>query len=156
MPSKKDNNSQIATFAGGCFWCLQPPFDVLPGVQKTIVGYIGSNYPNPTYEQVCSGHTGHTEAIEIHFNSSYISYKTLLDTFWQNINPTQHQRQFADIGSQYRTGIFYHDDEQTKLAEESKMGLERSGKFNDPIVTEIQPATVFYLAEDYHLSLIHI
>lgn len=141
-------SSQLATFAGGCFWCMQPPFDNLKGVEKTIVGYIGGNYPHPTYEEVCSGRTGHTEAVEIHFHSEEISYQELLAVFWGNIDPTQYHRQFADIGSQYRTGIFYHDETQKKQAKESKLKL--SVKYSDLIVTEITPAMAFYPAEIYH------
>lgn len=147
MDNKK---TSIATFAGGCFWCMQPPYHNKVGVEKTIVGYIGGNHPNPTYEEVCTGRTNHTEAMEIYFNSHQISYLELLTVFWENIDPTQYHRQFADIGSQYRTGIFYHNDEQKKIAEKSKLDLENSGKHPNPIVTEISPATIFYPAENYH------
>ena len=144
------DKSNIATLAGGCFWCMQPPFDNLEGVQKTIAGYTGGNHPHPTYEEVCTGRTGHTESIEVHFNPQMISYLELLTVFWKNIDPTQSNRQFSDIGSQYRTGIFYLDEEQKRIAEKSKTNLEKSGKYVKPIVTEISPATIFYPAEDYH------
>ena len=145
---KEKETPPPATFAGGCFWCMQPPFDVLAGVIKTIVGYIGGNHPHPTYEEVCRGRTGHTEAVEIHFQAEVISYPELLAVFWRNIDPTQHHRQFADIGTQYRTGIFYHDEAQKKWAEASKAELSKN--YQEPIVTEISPATIFYPAETYH------
>ncbi len=139
-----------ATFAGGCFWCMQPPYDELEGVVSTTVGYTGGAKKNPTYEEVSSGTTGHAEAVEITYDPSKISYEALLEAFWKNIDPTTQNRQFADIGTQYRTAIFYHDEEQKRLALASKEGLEKSGKFKGPIVTEIVPASVFYPAEDYH------
>lgn len=139
-----------ATFAGGCFWCMQHPFDQLEGVISTVVGYTGGNVENPAYEEVSSGRTGHAEAIEIWYDPSLLSYASLLQVFWRNIDPTAMNRQFADVGSQYRTAIFYHTEEQKNLAESSKKELEKSGKFNKPIVTEIVPASAFYKAEDYH------
>ncbi|MGR3318940.1 MAG: peptide-methionine (S)-S-oxide reductase MsrA [Candidatus Anammoxibacter sp.] len=139
-----------ATFAGGCFWCMQPPFDKLNGVMSTEVGYTGGHIENPTYEEVCSGTTGHTEAVEIVFDPSRISYAELLDTFWHNIDPTTLNAQFADHGTQYRTGIFFHTDEQQKAATASKTKLDDSGKFKNQIVTEITSATIFYKAEEYH------
>lgn len=139
-----------ATFAGGCFWCMQPPFDQLSGVLSTAVGYTGGHHPNPTYEEVCSGTTGHTEAIEVLYDADKVSYETLLDTFWQNINPTTQNGQFADRGTQYRTGIFYHNETQEKLAKASKAQLGKSQKFDAPIATEITEASTFYPAEDYH------
>ncbi|MCF6149407.1 MAG: peptide-methionine (S)-S-oxide reductase MsrA [Candidatus Kuenenia sp.] len=144
------NKYEKAIFAGGCFWCMQHPFDQLGGVVSTTVGYTGGNVENPTYEEVCSGKTGHAEAIEILYNPSRISYSELLEVFWRNIDPTAVNRQFADVGSQYRTAIFYHTEEQKKLAEASKKELEKSGKFNRPIVTEIVPSSAFYKAEEYH------
>lgn len=141
---------QKATFAGGCFWCMQPPFDKLEGVISTSVGYIGGQEENPTYEQVCSGSTDHAEAIQVIYDPSRVSYSQLLEVFWKNINPTQSDGQFVDIGRQYRTGIFYHDEEQKRLAEASREALEKSGKYGKRIVTEIVPATTFYPAEDYH------
>ena len=143
-------NYQKATFAGGCFWCMQPPYDDLNGVISTTVGYTGGEKPNPTYEEVCTGRTGHAEAVQIVFDSTKLSYEDLLQVFWHNINPTDPYGQFADKGSQYRTVIFYHDEKQKELAEKSKKELEASGKFDDPIVTEIVPISVFYPAEEYH------
>ncbi len=145
-----ESKLEKATFAGGCFWCMEPPFDKLGGVVSTTVGYCGGGEENPTYKQVSAGKTGHAEAIEIVYDPSQITYSELLDVFWRNIDPTQENGQFADIGSQYRTAIFYHHEEQKRLAEASKEEMERSGRFNKEIVTEIVPATPFYSAEDYH------
>jgi methionine-S-sulfoxide reductase len=144
------NASEHATFAGGCFWCLQPFFDNIKGVKKTMVGYTGGETADPTYDDVCSGTTGHAEAIDIEFDPQEISYEKLLDTFWHNIDPTQVNGQFADEGTQYRTAIFYHGDVQKRTAEKSKQSLAASGRFKSPLVTEIVPASVFYPAEDYH------
>jgi len=139
-----------ATFAGGCFWCMQPPFREAEGVTSVVSGYAGGKKENPTYEEVSSGTTGHLEAVQVTFDESRISYDSLLDIFWKQIDPTDTAGQFADKGSQYRTAIFYHDEEQKKKAEDSKRGLESSGKFSRPIATEIRPYTNFYPAEDYH------
>ena len=139
-----------ATFAGGCFWCMQPPFDKIPGVISTAVGYTGGATAHPTYEEVCSGSTGHAEAIEVTYEPARVSYDALLDIFWRNIDPTTPNKQFADTGTQYRTAIFYHSAEQKRLAEASKKKMEKSGVFGKPIVTEIVPASTFYPAEDYH------
>ncbi len=139
-----------ATFAGGCFWCMQPPFEKLQGVISVTAGYTGGWKENPTYEGVSSGRTGHAESVEIVYDPAKITYQKLLDVFWRNIDPTTKDRQFVDIGTQYRTAIFYHDEEQKKEAEESKARLERSGRFGKPIVTEIVPAGRFYPAEEYH------
>jgi methionine-S-sulfoxide reductase len=139
-----------ATFAGGCFWCMQPPFDGVPGVVSTLVGYTGGTQKNPTYEEVSSGRTGHAESVEITYDPKKISYDQLLDIFWMNVDPTTPNRQFADVGTQYRTAIFYHNDEQKKLAEASKKKYQQSGKYDKPIVTEIVPASTFWPAEDYH------
>jgi methionine-S-sulfoxide reductase len=148
---KTENNKlETATFAGGCFWCMQPPFQKLNGVVSTAVGYTGGRKENPTYEEVCSGRTGHTEAIQVTYDPSQVTYSELLDVFWRNIDPTDYNGQFADKGSQYRTAIFYHNEEQRSLAEASKEELEKSGKFSKPIATEIVPASKFYEAEDYH------
>ena len=141
---------ETATFAGGCFWCMQPPYDKLAGVVSTTVGYTGGKVKNPTYEQVCSGATGHTEAVEIVFDPAKTSYDELLEVFWHNIDPTMLNGQFADIGTQYRTSIFYHSEAQKKAAEASKQALQASGKFKHPIMTEIVPAVEFYAAEKYH------
>lgn len=145
-----ENKYQKATFAGGCFWCMQGPFDFLEGVISTKAGYTGGKIENPSYEEVSTGTTGHAEAVEVLYDPQKISYKELLEVFWRNIDPTTRDQQFADRGNQYRTAIFYHDEEQKKLAEQSKSELEKSGKFNKPIVTEIIEATRFYPAEDYH------
>lgn len=141
---------QKAILAGGCFWCMQPPYDNLPGVITTTVGYTGGEVENPTYQQVSTGRTGHYEAVEILFDSSKTSYKEILQAFWRNIDPTNDLGQFADVGSQYLTAIFYLDDHQKEIAEKSKQELENSGKFNKPIVTKILPAKKFYPAEEYH------
>ena len=146
------DNKEIekAVFAGGCFWCMQNPYDELKGVVSTAVGYTGGNKDNPTYEEVCSGNTGHAEAIEVLYDPLQISYTELLNVFWRNIDPTTLNRQFADAGTQYRTAIFYHNEEQKQSAESSKREMEQSGIHDDSIVTEIIPASTFYKAEDYH------
>ena len=146
----KEKKLEKATFAGGCFWCMQGPFDALEEVEKTTVGYTGGTIGNPTYEQVSMGKTGHAEAIEVFYDPEKISYRELLDVFWRNIDPTTRNGQFADKGTQYRTAIFYHNQEQRRMAEETKGELEKSGKFDKPIVTEIVPALEFYEAEEYH------
>lgn len=143
-------NLEKGTFAGGCFWCMQPVFDKLKGVKSTTVGYTGGTQKNPTYEEVSSGRTGHTEAIEVTYDPSEITYPELLDAFWQSIDPTDPRGQFADKGSQYRTGVFYHNEEQKKAALTSKEKLAQSGTFDGPVVTEITPAATFYPAEEYH------
>jgi peptide-methionine (S)-S-oxide reductase len=137
-----------ATFAGGCFWCMEPPYDKLDGVLATISGYIGGKTKNPTYEEVSSGRTGHAEAVQVTYDPSKITYSNLLEVFWRNIDPLTANAQFCDHGSQYRSAIFYHDETQKRLAEESKKALSR--QFREPIVTEIVPASAFYPAEDYH------
>ncbi|PLX72915.1 MAG: peptide-methionine (S)-S-oxide reductase [Desulfuromonas sp.] len=139
-----------AIFAGGCFWCMEPPFKELDGVLAVVSGYIGGETENPTYQQVCSGQTGHAEAIEISYDPQRVDYRKLLDLFWQNIDPTDDGGQFVDRGSQYRSAIFYTDAEQKEQAEDSKRQLEQSGLFDEPIVTEIVAATTFYPAEEYH------
>ncbi len=142
--------NKTAIFAGGCFWCIQPAFDKAKGVLKTVVGYSGGMEPNPTYELVSSEKTGYREAIEITYDSARISYDQLLDIYWRQINPTQADGQFTDIGPSYRAAIFYGNDDEKKVAEASKDKLARSGKFDKPIVTEILPAMKFYPAEAYH------
>jgi peptide methionine sulfoxide reductase msrA/msrB len=139
-----------ATFAGGCFWCMQPPFRMLEGVVEVISGYAGGTKANPTYEEVSSGTTGHLEAVQVTYDPNKISYETLLDTFWKQIDPTDAGGQFADRGSQYHTAIFYHDEEQRRLAEASREKMNSSGKFPKPVMTEIRPYTNFYPAEEYH------
>lgn len=139
-----------ATFAGGCFWCIEAAFEGLEGVKEVTSGYTGGHKKNPTYEEVSTGKTGHYEAVEILHDPSKITYKDLLYEFWRNIDPTDREGQFADKGSQYRTAVFYHNEEQKRLALESKEELEKSGIFGKPIVTEIIKFTKFYPAEDYH------
>ncbi len=139
-----------AIFAGGCFWCMEPPFDKLPGVISTTSGYVGGQKKNPTYEEVSAGTTGHTEAVQVVYDPKKINYQKLLEVFWRNIDPTVKNRQFCDAGTQYRSGIFYRDQEQKRLAEESRAALEKSKPFRDPVVTEITLATEFWPAEEYH------
>lgn len=141
---------KLATFAGGCFWCMVKPFDEQPGIISVISGYTGGTVENPTYEQVCSGTTGHYEAVQITYNPDMFKYETLLELFWQQIDPTDAGGQFYDRGRSYMTAIFYHDEEQRRLAEESKEKLEASGRFSKLIVTPIIPAETFYPAEEYH------
>jgi peptide-methionine (S)-S-oxide reductase len=145
-----DPRYEKATFAGGCFWCMEPPFDELPGVISTISGYTGGRTKNPTYEEVSSGGTGHAEAVEVVYDPSKITYAQLLDVFWKNIDPITPNRQFCDVGTQYRSALYYHNDEQKQLAEASKKALENSGRFQQPIVTEIAAISPFYRAEEYH------
>lgn len=140
----------VATFAGGCFWCMEPPFDKLPGVISTTSGYTGGRKKNPTYEEVSSGGTGHTEAVQILYDPSKVSYEQLLNVFWRNIDPLARDRQFCDGGTQYRSGIFFHDQNQRLLAQASKAKLAGSGRFKQAIVTEVTPASTFYPAEEYH------
>lgn len=141
---------QKATFAGGCFWCMEPPFDVIDGVLSTTSGYIGGKQRNPTYKEISAGNTGHTEAVEIVYDPKKVSYDKLLEIFWRNIDPTVKDQQFCDVGSQYRSGIFVLDAAQKAAAEASKAALEKNKSFKEKIVTEITTATVFYPAEDYH------
>jgi peptide-methionine (S)-S-oxide reductase len=137
-----------ATLAGGCFWCMEPPYDQLDGVISTISGYIGGTKKNPTYEEVVTGATGHAEAVQITYDPNKISYAKLLEVFWVNIDPLTANAQFCDTGNQYRSAIFYHDETQKKLAEASKKQIQ--SRFKQPVVTEIVRATEFYPAEDYH------
>jgi peptide-methionine (S)-S-oxide reductase len=139
-----------ATFAGGCFWCMQGPFDRLDGVISTTSGYTGGSKKNPTYYEVSSGSTGHAESVQVVYDPKRVSYEKLLDVFWHNIDPTVKDRQFCDIGTQYRSAIFYHDPEQKRLAEASKAALEKSKPFKGEIMTQIVPASEFWPAEDYH------
>jgi peptide-methionine (S)-S-oxide reductase len=139
-----------ATFAGGCFWCMESPFDKLDGVASVTAGYTGGSKPNPTYQQVSAGSTGHAEAVEIKYDPGKIGYAKLLDVFWHNIDPVTPNAQFCDHGNQYRSAIFYHDEEQKRLAEASKAELAKSGRFHQSIVTEVVPAATFWPAEDYH------
>ena len=146
----ESKNYKIATFAGGCFWCIESDFEKVDGVIEAVSGYSGGEEQNPTYKQVASGGTSHTEAVQVHYDPDKITYKELLDVFWRHMDPTDPGGQFVDRGSQYRSAIFYHDEEQKRIAEESKAELEKSGRFNKPIVTEIVPLTEFYTAEEYH------
>ena len=139
-----------ATFAGGCFWCMEPPFDKLDGVVSTTSGYAGGEEKDPTYKQVSAGRTGHTEVVQVLYDPAKVSYEALLEVFWRNIDPMTADRQFCDWGSQYRTGIFFHDEEQQRLAEASKKRIAESGQLDAPIVTEITALTAFYPAEEYH------
>lgn len=141
---------ETATLAGGCFWCTEAVFKRLRGVSEVMPGYIGGTIENPTYDAVCSGTTGHAEAIQISFDPSVISFKQLLDVFWQIHDPTTLNRQGNDIGTQYRSAIFYHNEEQRKTAEASIEALNASGQYKDQAVTEVVPATTFYPAENYH------
>ncbi|MBI2821304.1 MAG: peptide-methionine (S)-S-oxide reductase MsrA [Acidobacteria bacterium] len=150
VPEPAPSKLARATFAGGCFWCMEHPFDELEGVVSTTSGYTGGRVVNPTYEHVSSGGTGHAEAVQILYDPEKISYEKLLDTFWHNIDPTDLGGQFCDRGSQYRSAIFYHDETQKQQAETSKKDLETSGRLKKPVVTEIVPAKDFYTAEDYH------
>jgi peptide methionine sulfoxide reductase msrA/msrB len=141
---------KTATFAGGCFWCVEADFEKVDGVVEVISGYTGGNKENPTYEEVSAGGTGHVEAVQVLYDPKKITYQEILDVFWRHVDPTDPGGQFVDRGSQYRTAIFYHDEEQKTLAEESKKELEKAGPFKKPIVTEILKFTRFYPAEDYH------
>jgi peptide methionine sulfoxide reductase msrA/msrB len=144
------NNTEKATFAGGCFWCMVSPFEELPGIIDVTSGYTGGHKENPTYEEVCSNQTGHYEAVQITYDPEKFPYQKLLQLYWQQIDPTDPDGQFNDRGSSYKTAIFYHTESQKVLAEMSKKELENSNKFKKPIVTEIKPATVFYPAEEKH------
>ena len=140
----------VATFAGGCFWCMEPPYEKLAGVDAVISGYTGGTKVNPTYEEVSSGGTGHAEAVQVVYDPKKVTYEQLLDVFWHNVDPTVKDRQFCDGGTQYRTAIFYHDQAQRQAAEASKAALDKSKPFREPIVTQIAMAGPFYPAEDYH------
>ena len=148
VPSPGSAQTAKATFAGGCFWCMEPPFDELNGVISTTSGYIGGKTKNPTYEQVSTGTTGHTEALQIVYDPKKITYDKLLEVFWRNIDPLAADGQFCDLGSQYRSGIFYHDGNQKSAAEKSKKAVQ--ARFKQPVATEITAASIFYPAEDYH------
>jgi len=149
-PANRGNRTAVAVFAGGCFWCMEPPFDKLPGVKSTISGYIGGGGVNPTYEQVSAGGTGHAEAVQVTYDPAKVSYATLLEVFWRNIDPVAIDRQFCDTGDQYRSAIFTNGAEQQRLAQASKQRWQASGRFTQPIATEVVAATRFYPAEKYH------
>jgi peptide-methionine (S)-S-oxide reductase len=142
--------TEKATFAGGCFWCTEEAFEKVPGVSEVVSGYMGGKVKNPSYEQVSTGRTGHTEVVQVSFDPAKVSYEKLLDTFWLNHDPTVKDRQFCDVGSQYRPEIFYHSEEQKRLAEASKAKWEKQKPFKQAIVTPITPAAEFWPAEDYH------
>lgn len=148
MANGQTTNLQKATFAGGCFWCLEKPFDQIEGVISTTSGYSGGNVPNPTYKQVSAGQTGHAEVVQIEYDANKVSYEKLLSIYWRNIDPTVKNRQFCDVGSQYRSAIFYHNEEQKKLAQQSKQQVKTQLK--KEIFTEIAPLDQFYPAEEYH------
>ena len=141
---------KYAVFAGGCFWCMQPPFDQLDGVVSTEVGYAGGSMAHPTYQQVCAGQSGHVEAMRVCYDGEKVSFADLLDIFWRNIDPTQLDGQFADRGKHYQSVIFYNDEDERGIAEVSKTELQDSGKFDCDIVTVLRPLSSFYIAEDYH------
>jgi peptide methionine sulfoxide reductase msrA/msrB len=149
-PAATPGKTALATFAGGCFWCMEPPFEKLAGVLDVIAGYAGGSEPDPTYEAVSSGRTGHAEAIQVRYDPARVSYRALLDVFWRQIDPTDPGGQFADRGRQYRSAIFVHGTAQRELAESSKKALAASGRFAEPIATEIVPLEAFYRAEDHH------
>ena len=149
-------STKKAIFAGGCFWCIQTPYDKAKGVVKTVVGYTGGSAEDATYEKVSSHRTKHREAIEVTYDPAQISYEQLLDIFWRNIDPTQADGQFYDIGPNYIAAVYYGSDEEKKIAENSKEKLGKSGKFSKPIVTEVSPLERFYPAEDYHQNYLEL
>lgn len=149
-PGADGRKLEKATFAGGCFWCMEEALDKVDGVVSTTSGYTGGRTKNPTYEDVSAGGTGHAEAVEILYDPTKVTYARILDVFWRNIDPTTPNAQFCDHGNQYRSAIFYHDETQKRLAEESKKKLTQSKPFKEPIATEIVPAAAFYSAEEYH------
>ena len=142
--------TELATFGAGCFWGVEVAFRNIPGVKDAVVGYLGGTMANPSYKDVCTGRTGHAEVVQVTYDPSEVTYGQLLDVFWENHDPTTLNRQGPDVGTQYRSAIFYHTPEQQRTAEKSKEELEKSGRFRKPIMTEITPASTFYLAEDYH------
>lgn len=144
------SNLQSATFGAGCFWGVEEAFLHLKGVKSTAVGYLGGTFKNPTYEDVCSGKTGHAEVVQLQYDPNEVSYGKLLNVFWENHNPTTLNRQGPDVGAQYRSAVFFHTPEQKELAAKSKEALEKSGKYKNKIVTEITPVSEFYRAEEYH------
>ena len=146
----EDTRLEKATFAGGCFWCLEEALDKVEGVVSTTSGYTGGHTAHPTYGEVSAGGTGHAESVEVLYDPQKVSYTTLLSAFWRNIDPTTPDRQFCDVGTQYRPAIFYHDETQKRLAEESKRALDQGKPFKEPLMTQIVPASTFYPAEQYH------
>jgi peptide-methionine (S)-S-oxide reductase len=156
MTNKNGTNLETATFGSGCFWCTEAIFQNVEGVEKVESGYMGGHVKNPTYKEVCSGLTGHAEVLQVTYNPTEISYPELLEVFWKTHDPTTLNRQGADVGTQYRSAIFYHNDEQKRLAEKYKQELTAAKAFDQPIVTEINPASVFYKAEDYHQNYFNL
>lgn len=149
-PAAAPEGMAKATFAAGCFWCVEPPFDKLDGVLSTTSGYIDGHKKNPTYQAVSKGVTGHTEAVEVVYDPALVSYQQLLDVYWVNVDPTTNDRQFCDSGSQYRPAIFWHNPKQRELAEASAKAIDESGRFPEPIKVQLAKASVFYAAEQYH------
>jgi peptide-methionine (S)-S-oxide reductase len=150
QPAAPAQATAVATFASGCFWCTESDFEKVPGVVEAVSGYIGGQTENPTYRQVSSGGTGHTEAVQLRYDPTAVTYERLLDVYWRNVDPVDAGGQFCDRGDQYRSGIFVHDDKQRQAALESKAALDKAGRFGKPIVTEVVEASTFYPAEDYH------
>lgn len=147
-----NNKTEIATLANGCFWCTEAIFKKIKGVKSILPGYAGGTLKNPSYEQVCTGRSGHAESIQIEFDPNVITFEKILDIFWRTHDPTTLNRQGNDVGTQYRSAIFYHDEKQKQIAEKSKTNLEEENVYKDPIVTEITPFTNFFVAEDYHID----
>jgi len=147
-----NNQTEIATLANGCFWCTEAIFKKIKGVRSILPGYAGGTLKNPSYEQVCTGRSGHAESIQIEFDPNVITFEKILDIFWRTHDPTTLNRQGNDVGTQYRSAIFYHDEKQKQIAEKSKTNLEKENVYEDPIVTEITPFTNFFVAEDYHID----
>ena len=150
MESTNGTHLETATFGAGCFWGVEETFKDIPGVKSTAVGYLGGTYDHPTYKDVCTGKTGHAEVLQLQYDPNQVSYDSLLDTFWRNHNPTTMNRQGPDVGTQYRSAIFFHTPQQEETATASKEKMEQSSTFRNPIVTEITSASTFYRAEDYH------
>jgi peptide-methionine (S)-S-oxide reductase len=150
QPNSSNPNLETATFGAGCFWCVEAQFQMLDGVESVISGFSGGTVKNPSYKEVCNGTTGHAEVCQIVYDKRKLSYANMLEAFWKSHDPTQLNRQGNDVGTQYRSVIFYHNDEQKKIAEEYKKKLNESGAYDQPVVTEISPYTVFYKADDYH------
>lgn len=153
---KDEDSPATATFGSGCFWCTEAVFQRLRGVEQVVSGYMGGDTENPTYKEVCQGNTGHAEVVQITYDPSKVPFEELLEVFWKTHDPTTPNRQGADVGPQYRSVIFYHNDGQRRLAEEYKQKLEEAGVFDDPIVTEVNPASVFYAAENYHQNYFNL
>lgn len=149
-PSGAPQDLAVATFAGGCFWCMEPPYDKLDGIVSTVSGYMGGKTPNPTYKQVTAGGTGHAEVLQVTYDPKKVNYQKLLDVFWRNIDPYDKNGQFCDKGDSYRSGIFYHNDEQKTLAEASKANIQKTGPLSKPVATEVTAASTFTKAEEYH------